>query len=83
MISNNLERSGLFSVLPKKLFFNLTIPFEEKPTFSDWKITTAQGLVHGKLKIKNGKLNLVLIDKNFNAFTTSKFNNKNILRAFN
>ena len=58
VISNNLERSGLFSVLPKKLFFNLTIPFEEKPTFSDWKITTAQGLVHGKLKIKNDKLDI-------------------------
>ena len=58
VISKNLERSGLFSVLPKKLFFNLTIPFEEKPTFSDWKITTAQGLVHGKLKIKNEKLDI-------------------------
>ena len=58
VISNNLERSGLFSVLHKKLFFNLTIPFEEKPTFSDWKITTAQGLVHGKLKIKNDKLDI-------------------------
>jgi len=34
-------------------------------------------------KIKDGKLNLILIDKNFNAFITSKFNNKNITKAFN
>ena len=34
-------------------------------------------------KIKDGKLNLILIDKNFNAFITSKFNNKNISKAFN
>ena len=29
-----------------------------KPVFNDWKITTAQGLVHGKLKIKNEKLDI-------------------------
>tara|TARA_Y100000992_G_scaffold262998_1_gene199089 strand:- start:39 stop:1100 length:1062 start_codon:yes stop_codon:yes gene_type:complete len=34
-------------------------------------------------KIKDGKLNLILIDKNFNAFITSNFNNKNISKAFN
>ena len=33
-------------------------------------------------KIKDGKLNLILIDKNFNAFITSKFNNKNLSKAF-
>ena len=33
-------------------------------------------------KIKDGKLNLILIDKNFNAFITSKYNNKNISKAF-
>ena len=58
VISNNLQRSGLFLVLPKKLFFNVSIPFESKPTFSDWKITTAQGLVHGKLKLKNEKIDI-------------------------
>ena len=58
VISNNLQRSGLFSVLPRKLFFNVSIPFEKKPIFSDWKITTAQGLVHGKLNLKNEKLDI-------------------------
>ncbi len=32
-------------------------------------------------KVTNGKLNLILIDKNFNAFKTSKFNQKNIIKA--
>ena len=32
-------------------------------------------------KIKDGKLNLILIDKKFNAFKTSKFNHKNIIKA--
>ncbi len=58
VVSNNLERSGLFKILPKKLFFNVSIPFEKKPVFNDWKITTAQGLVQGKLKIKNEKLDI-------------------------
>ncbi|OUU52131.1 MAG: Tol-Pal system beta propeller repeat protein TolB [Pelagibacteraceae bacterium TMED65] len=58
VISNNLERSGLFSILPKKLFFNTSLPFEKKPIFEDWKITTAQGLVHGKLNLRNEKIDI-------------------------
>ncbi len=58
VISNNLERSGLFSILPKKIFFNTSLPFEKKPNFEDWKITTAQGLVHGKLDLRNEKINI-------------------------
>ena len=29
-----------------------------KPSFSDWKITTAQGLIHGNLSVSGEKLNL-------------------------
>ena len=32
-------------------------------------------------KVSDGKLNLILINKSFNAFKTSKFNKKNILKA--
>ena len=32
-------------------------------------------------KVADGKINLVLIDKKFNAFKTSKFNHKNIIKA--
>ena len=34
-------------------------------------------------KVSDGQLNLILIDKNFNAFKTSNFSNKNIIKAFN
>ena len=34
-------------------------------------------------KVSDGRLNLILIDKNFNAFKTSNFNNKNIIKALN
>ena len=34
-------------------------------------------------KVKDGKLNLILIDKKFNAFKTSKYNIKNITSALN
>ena len=32
-------------------------------------------------KVKDGKLNLVLIDKKFNAFKTSKYNLKNVIKS--
>ena len=34
-------------------------------------------------KVSNGKLNLILIDKNFNAFRTSKFKIENIIKSLN
>ncbi len=58
VVKNNLSRSGLFLMLPKKLFIEDTLDFDLKPSFLDWRLTTAQGLVHGKLKIKNKKLNI-------------------------
>ena len=56
VIKNNLSRSGLFSVLPNKIFLNNKISFNKKPEFADWKLTTAQVLVHGKLRIDGNKL---------------------------
>ncbi len=58
VIKSNLERSGLFSILPEKIFLNNKISFNDKPEFQDWKLTTAQGLVHGRLKINGDKLSL-------------------------
>ncbi len=34
-------------------------------------------------KVKDGKLNLILIDKTFSAFKTSKFSNKNLIKSIN
>ena len=57
VISNNLQRSGLFKILPSQIFLDKSIGFNQTPTFSNWKLTTSQGLVHGRLSIKrNNKL---------------------------
>ncbi len=49
IISNNLERSGLFDVLDKKIFIEEQISFNSKPSFSNWRITKSQGLIHGRI----------------------------------
>ena len=58
VIKNNLSRSGLFLMLPKKLFIDDQINFEERPSFPDWRLTTAQGLVYGKVDINKKELNI-------------------------
>ena len=58
VISNNLQRSGLFKILPESVFLKNFIDFDEKPSFADWKITNAQGLVHGRLSVSRDKLNI-------------------------
>ena len=49
---------------------------------SKYKYTQLEKYIKSDKKIKDGKLNLVLINKNHSAFTTSNFNKKNILKAF-
>ena len=53
VISNNLERSGLFAMLSEGSFIQESINFNEKPSFENWRITNAQGLVHGRILEKN------------------------------
>ena len=48
---------------------------------SKYKYTQLKKYIKSDKKIKDGKLNLILINKNYNAFTTSNFNKKNILKA--
>ncbi len=62
---------------------NLISSIGLRTDYSKYTYIQLKKYIKSDKKIKNGKLNLVLIDKNFNAFTTSKFDNKNILRAFN
>ena len=45
-------------MLPKTIFLTEKLNFDSKPSFSDWKITTAQGLIHGDLSINGEKLKL-------------------------
>ena len=58
VISNNLQRSGLFTMLPQKTFLTDNLNFDSKPSFSDWKITSAQALIHGDLSVSGEKLNI-------------------------
>ena len=43
VISNNLQRSGLFKVLPENVFLDKSLDFNSKPAFANWKLTTSQG----------------------------------------
>ena len=58
VVKNNLVRSGLFSMVSKRVFLEKSIKFEKKPEFENWRITNAQGLVHGRIRILNRKLNI-------------------------
>ena len=83
VINNNLERSGLFKMLPKSVLIENSLDFNKKPIFSNWRITEAQGLVHGRiLMLPNNQLRLefrlwdVLTEKQLIAqqLTTKKTN---------
>ena len=54
VISDNLERSGLFISIDKKAFIQNNEALSKQPRFEDWKIIKAQHLVSGKIiKIEN------------------------------
>ena len=61
---------------------NLIDSLELNTDHSKYKYSQLKQYFSSDKKIKDGKLNLILIDKNFNAFITSKFNHKNISKAF-
>ena len=48
---------------------------------SKYKYSDLKKYMKTDKKVSAGKLNLILINKNFNAFKTSNFNNKNIIKA--
>ncbi len=59
VVSDNLERSGLFIMISKSSFIENKINFNQRPSFENWRITKAQGLVHGRLKeIKNDEIQI-------------------------
>ena len=59
VISSNLERSGLFEIVSKKSLLETKVSFNEIPEFSNWRVTKAQGLVHGRiLNISGDKVKL-------------------------
>ncbi len=57
VISNNLQRSGLFLPLDRKSFIEDTKKILERPRFGDWRVINAQALVTGSTKLEaDGRL---------------------------
>ena len=53
VISDNLERSGLFIPIDKKAFIQSSESLSSQPRFEDWKVIKAQHLVVGKIETSN------------------------------
>ena len=58
VISDNLERSGLFESINKKSFIQDNESLSKSPRFEDWKLIKAQHLVSGKISGSNGKISV-------------------------
>ncbi len=58
VISDNLERSGLFLSIDRKVFIQNIESLSKQPIFEDWKIIKAQFLVSGKIYKENKKLSV-------------------------
>ena len=58
VISDNLERSGLFIPLDKKAFIQSSESLSDQPRFEDWKVIKAQHLVAGKIETSNENISV-------------------------
>ena len=56
VISDNLERSGLFIPIDSKAFIQSSESLSNQPRFEDWKVIKAQHLVAGKIESNNGNI---------------------------
>ena len=58
VISDNLERSGLFSPINKKSFIQSAESLANQPRFEDWKIIKAQHLISGKITKQDKRISV-------------------------
>jgi TolB protein len=58
VISDNLERSGLFYPIDRKSFIQDEDSLSQMPRFEDWKIIKAQHLISGKITKKDKKISV-------------------------
>ena len=58
VISDNLERSGLFIPVDKKAFIQNNESLNKQPRFEDWKIIKAQHLIAGKITKSGDKISV-------------------------
>ena len=56
VISDDLERSGLFSSIDDKAFIQNNRAMHLKPRFADWRLIKAQGLLTGELSVEDDRL---------------------------
>jgi len=56
IISDNLERSGLFIPIDQKAFIQSSKSLSNQPRFEEWKVIKAQHLVSGQIKKNNNKI---------------------------
>lgn len=53
VITNNLERSGLFRPIDPRAFIQTAASIQIKPRFSDWRVINAQALVQGAVEVND------------------------------
>ena len=58
VISDNLERSGLFIPIDQKAFIQSSESLSNQPRFEDWKVIKAQHLVAGKIETNNENISV-------------------------
>ena len=58
VISDNLERSGLFVPINQQAFIQSSESLADQPRFEDWKVLKAQHLVSGKIETNNNKISI-------------------------
>ena len=58
VISDNLERSGLFLPIDKKAFIQSEKSLANQPRFEEWKTIKAQHLIAGKINKNNDKISV-------------------------
>ena len=56
VISDNLERSGLFIPIDQKAFIQSSESLSNQPRFEDWKVLKAQHLLSGKIESNGNKI---------------------------
>ena len=57
VVSDDLERSGLFKPIDPAAFISNTVSIDQTPRFPDWKLINAQALVVGKVSTSpNGEI---------------------------
>lgn len=57
VVSDDLDRSGLFRIIPREAHVSRAQPFDAMPTFADWRVINADALVTGFIaRAEDGRL---------------------------